>query len=939
MANAATSPTQFSASISRIAREAGIGLVLGSLVVGVIAVTDCLVPDLLFHPQLILVSLVGLFFGVVPTLVVMVCTAAFTLFQDDIAVSVGVVAILLSGVFGLSWRMVRKPDLKAITWRELLVFGATVQLLMIGLLLVMSAESPGDLLAAGAMPVLGIFTMATAFLGKLLATFFQYRANTERLELILQGANDGWWDWDLVRNVLTYSPRWWQMLGLEPDALPADADLWRNLMHPDDLERANQKFAATLADGDDQYEVEFRLRHSEGHYISVISRGHVQRNSSGKPVRVSGTNVDITPMRLALEEANAAKFWLESAGRIGRIGYWELSFETQSVVWSEITCEIHEVPHGFTSSLTEALSYLPGEYHSAITTDLENLRLHGQSFTGEYQIITSSGRRVWVQSRGEPIADDASRITGARGVFQDIDAQKRAAEALAASNRNYREIFDATADAIFIHDEANGRIIDVNDAMLRMYGFPDKASALACKLDELSLGEAPYSPEDERRHIKAALEQGPQVFEWHTRRADRSTFWVEVSLRRSEIGGQGCLLACCRDITQRKELEARVREAEKMESLGRLAGGIAHDFNNMLGVIIGQTDLAEVLLGNGQCSRENLAEIRSAALRSAALVRQLLTFARKQEITPTVIDLNHSVDNALSLLRRLIGEHIALEWQPGPALWPIKIDPAQIDQILTNLAVNARDAMQDNGAITVRTFNESADTVDRVVIQFSDTGSGMDPEILKHVFEPFFTTKDVGKGTGLGLATVYGIVEQNNGTIEVESRPGHGTTFRIQFPRAVEAVQPAGEDASPPTSLPRGTESILLVEDEPGILHIATMVLRFNGYTVFPMSNPQSALDFITEDDRPIHLVISDVIMPEINGRALREKILATLPGIKFLFISGYSGDVLGDIDLNDPSIAFLSKPFSAEALANEVRKCLDVQKSPWLLSNACKVS
>ncbi len=769
--------------LTRFARQAGLGLVLGLLGIAVIAVAYTFAPGVVFDTRSILISLTGLFFGAIPTLVVMVLTAAFRLFQGGVAAPVGVAVILASGLIGLGWHHVRKPDLKTIKWNELLFFGVTVHLVMVGTFAAVPSLFPRDAFAAVSLPVLIIYPIATVILGRLLATSFQNRANNERLDLILKGSNDGWWDWDLSTNVLTYSPRWWQMLGLEPDALPCNADLWRELMHPDDLDRVNRRFQEILSSGAKQYEIEFRLRHREGRYVSVISRGHIRHDSTGKAVRVSGTNVDITPLRRALEEANAAKFWLESAGRIARIGYWELHFEGMRPVWSDITCDIHEVPRGHVPTVEEAFSFYPEEYRTAISTDVENLRLHGLPYISEYQIVTAKGRRIWVQSRGEPIFDDQGKVVAARGVFQDIDAQKRAAEALVQSESNYREIFDATGDAIFIHDETTGRILDVNNAMIRMYGFPDKAAALACKLDELCLGQAPYSAEDERRHIQAALQHGPQVFEWHTRRADRSTFWVEVSLRRTEIGGLGRFLACCRDISQRKALETRIREAEKMESLGRLAGGIAHDFNNMLGVIIGHTDLAELRLASAQNPGDDLEQIRSAARRSAALVRQLLTFARQQETSPAVIDLNRSVDAALSLLRRLIGENINLDRQPGPDLWPIKIDPVQIDQILTNLAVNARDAMPENGLITVRTLNEPA-AADCVVLEFSDNGCGMDADTLKHIFEPFYTTKSVGKGTGLGLATVYGIVEQNGATIGVESRPGHGTTFRIRFPRA-----------------------------------------------------------------------------------------------------------------------------------------------------------
>ena len=907
--------------------QLGLGCLLGLIGVTIISAAFPFRDGIIFDTRSILIGITGLYFGGIPTVVLMLATGAYRLWQGGPVAHIGISVIVASGLIGLAWRHLRKPDLARISWRELIAFGFAVHVVMLAIFMAFPSRHVADVFSIITIPVLGIYPPVTAVLGRLLSSRLRrvtdaqrLQENEERFKLIFKGANDGWWDWDLIVNQLTYSPRWWEMLGMTPGERDSSPDLWRELMHPDDHERVNARFKHALDSGEEQYEVEFRLKHKNGHYISVISRGHIQRDEKGGAVRVSGTNVDITPMRRALDEANAAKSLLESAGRIGRIGYWEINFDKGSLFWSDITAEIHDLPPGTQIPLEKAMEHFPEEYHPMIQRDALVVREQGQPFESEYQIVTAKGRRIWAQARGEPVRSNEGRIIGMRGVFQDIDIQKRAAEALRLSERNYREIFNASTDAIFIHEEATGRILDVNDAMLHMYGFPDKSSALACNIADLSSGEPPFTEEHAREMNRIALAEGSHIFTWHARRADGVTFWVEVSLRRTEIGGQGRILASVRDISERRTLEERVREAEKMESLGRLAGGIAHDFNNMLGVIIGHADLANHRLNSKQPVHDHLDQILNAANRSADLVRQLLTFARRQVTAPRVVDLNQSINSTLTMMRSLIGENILLQWHPDESLWAVKIDPVQVDQILTNLVLNARDAIIDHGSILIRTRNLT-DGGDWATLEVTDTGSGMDPDTLKHVFEPFFTTKAVGQGTGLGLATVYGIVEQNGGSIEVTSEPGQGTTFFIRLPRQELAARPAIGDSFPADS--GGHEAILLVEDEPAMLFLAAQALGIKGYKVLSASSPAEALKIVLRADEPIDLVISDMIMPGMNGRTLRDEILAQRPGLRFLFISGYTDGLTAAFE-GDPGVDFLAKPFSAEALATKARALID---------------
>ena len=408
-----------------------------------------------------------------------------------------------------------------------------------------------------------------------------------------------------------------------------------------------------------------------------------------------------------------------------------------------------------------------------------------------------------------------------------------------------------------------------------------------------------------------------------------------------EAQGQLYLMGIGIDLTERKQaeaeaekLQAQLTQVQKMESVGRLAGGIAHDFNNMLGVILGYSELVLGQVEAGQPMYSALQGIQQAAQRSAELTRQLLAFARKQTVAPKVLDLNVTVSGMLNMLRRLIGENIDLVWLPGESLWPIKMDPTQIDQILANLCVNARDAIGDTGKVTIETDNvfvdeaycaEHADSVpgEHVLLAVSDNGFGMDSEMLSHLFEPFFTTKEMGKGTGLGLATVYGILKQNDGFINVYSEPNLGTTFKMYLPRFVAKSKrvPEPEAAKPAAT---GHETILLVEDELMILEMTTVMLQRQGYTMLPAASPGEAIRLAREHAGEIHLLMTDVVMPEMNGRDLARNLLSLYPDLKRLFMSGYTADVIADHGVLDEEVQFIQKPFTMQDLAAKIRKVLD---------------
>lgn len=380
--------------------------------------------------------------------------------------------------------------------------------------------------------------------------------------------------------------------------------------------------------------------------------------------------------------------------------------------------------------------------------------------------------------------------------------------------------------------------------------------------------------------------------------------------------------------------QLQMNQAQKLESVGRLAGGVAHDFNNKLAVIIGYVELILMKMSADNPFIDDMKEIRKAAESSADLTRQLLAFARKQTVTPKLLDLNETVAGMLNMLRRLIGEDINLSWQPGSDPLQIRMDPSQIDQILANLCVNARDAINGVGRITIGTesvildaeycdINAEFTPGGYVMLVVSDTGCGMDTETQRNIFEPFFTTKQMGQGTGLGLASVYGAVKQNNGYIKVYSEPGHGTSFRIYLPRyqgnGGEIQKENGQQ-----SIVRGSETILLVEDDAAILAVTTMLLEGFGYCVLAANTPDEAIRLAREHSGEINILMTDVIMPKMNGRDLAKNLLPLRPGMKQLFMSGYTADIIASQGMLDAEVNFIQKPFAMKTLATKVREVLD---------------
>lgn len=528
-------------------------------------------------------------------------------------------------------------------------------------------------------------------------------------------------------------------------------------------------------------------------------------------------------------------------------------------------------------------------------------------------------------------------------IATDITGRKRAEQALEESEERLNLAMGVANDGVWDWSIVQNQVY-FDDRYYTMSGYAP--NEFPHQFEEWEKRVHPDDIAQAKNAIQTYFEGSSPIFDVEFRflRKEGTWMWIRGRGKIVERDADGSVLRMVgthTDITERKraeeekeKLQEQLIQAQKMESIGRLAGGVAHDFNNMLGVILGHTEMALAQSNPSEKLYHDLQEIRIAAERSADLTRQLLAFARKQTVAPKVLDLNDTIGGMLKMLRRMIGEDIDLVWKPGKEIWPVRMDPSQLDQILANLCVNARDAINGLGNVTIETQNAAVDgglfpddaelrPGEYVMLAVSDDGCGMDKETLGKLFDPFFTTKEVGKGTGLGLATVYGAIRQNGGYVNVYSEPGQGTTFKIYLPRHLAKAERTKE-APPATPPHQGGGTVLLVEDEPAILKMAKRMLEHLGYTVLSADTPGAAIRIAQEHKGVIDLLMTDVIMPEMNGRDLAKNLLSLYPNLKRLFMSGYTADVIAHHGVLDPGVNFIQKPFSMNALAEKMREILE---------------
>ena len=500
----------------------------------------------------------------------------------------------------------------------------------------------------------------------------------------------------------------------------------------------------------------------------------------------------------------------------------------------------------------------------------------------------------------------------------------RLLESLANSEERYRLLFEANPLPMWVYDARTLGFVAVNEAAVRHYGYT--------RQEFLEMTISDIRPREDVDALLADLQArggpgSPAPGTWRHRKKDGTIIDVEITAGKVMFEGRAAALVLSHDVTERLRLEERLAQAEKMEAIGRLAGGVAHDFNNLLTVISGYT---EILLADADTPRrEQLGEVAHAAEQAAGLTRQLLAFSRRQVLHPRVLDLNEIVAGMEAMVRRIIGDDVSVGARLRPGLAPVEADQAQIERVILNLAANARDAMPDGGRLTIETQNVEFDAEfvasrgegtagPNVLLAVSDTGVGMSDEVQRHLFEPFFTTKSPGAGTGLGLATVFGVVKQSGGSIYVYSEEGRGTTFKIYLPAAAGRLDAA---AAADGAAERGSETIMVVEDDESVRDLVRIMLEAKGYNVLAAAGAEEAERLCTDE---VDLLLTDVVMPEVNGRALAERLSLTSPSMRILFMSGYSDEAVYRHGEISPNAAFIEKPFTDRTLARKVREVLD---------------
>ena len=562
------------------------------------------------------------------------------------------------------------------------------------------------------------------------------------------------------------------------------------------------------------------------------------------------------------------------------------------------------------------------------------------------------GSRTFLLTKG-PLRLSDSRIVGVFGVAHDITERRAAEQVIRQSEERYRSFLEQSTEGVSRlefdppvpvdatpEDQiellyARGVVAECNDAMARMYGFARAGELVGARLSEL---HDPGEPEN-REMLRALIRSEYRLRDAETRQSGtrgNARVFLSNAVGFVEDGRLVRIWSTQRDVTEQRRLEEQFRQAQKMEAVGQLAGGIAHDFNNILTAILGTCQILERDLIAHPTALQDVVEIRRAALRAADLTRQLLAYGRRQVLAPKVLDVNTVVSNLEPMLRRLLSEDIEFISELWPGIGPLRADPGQLEQVILNLVVNARDAMPSGGRLIVATGEVDLDPASvaehagavsgrYITLEVRDTGTGIPPEVRPHLFEPFFTTKDVGKGTGLGLATVYGIVKQSGGFISVSSEVGRGSTFRLHLPRlsgtAIDEIAAASAEARNGS---RGTETVLLAEDEEAVRRLSHRALELEGYTVIVAPDARAALDQVERHLGAVHLLITDIVMPGMGGRELAAELLRRRPEVRVLFISGYPGESMIQRGFVKPGDAFLQKPFTPGELVRRVREVLD---------------
>jgi two-component system cell cycle sensor histidine kinase/response regulator CckA len=696
---------------------------------------------------------------------------------------------------------------------------------------------------------------------------------------------------------------------------------------PEHLHEETRQFLCQIAAGKSATRDDTVRRRKDGSLVQVSLVISPVRDPEGHIIGASTTAHDITERKRAETALREKEHILSESQRIACVGSWTYSL-TGKITWSGELYRIYGVtPATFTPTPESFLDLIVSEDRPAMQRWIAACVAGERPNDLEFRRMLPDGTVRIITSRGELQRDDADRPIQVVGTAQDITERKQA-EAL----REHLAALVVSSEDGIISKSLDGTITAWNSGAEKLFGYSSSEV-----IGKPILVLLPPDRVNEEYEILARIRRGERVDHFETIRIRKDGEAIDVSVTISPIrNGTGTIIGAskiARDITPRKRLEAQLRQAQKMEVVGRFAGGVAHDFNNILAVILGYCDLSLDLVPPESPVKGHVAQIKKASLRAAVLTRQLLAFSRQQVVFPRILDLNEVVDNLTAMLLSVVGEDISVSFRPATPIGSINADRGQIEQVLMNLVVNARDAMPQGGKIVIETGpaelseqyvaqNPGSNAGPHVVLSVRDTGCGMDEKIEAQIFEPFFTTKGIGQGSGLGLSMVYGFVKQSGGSILVYSEPGEGTTFKIYFPRAGERPEPLAYSNEEAES-PRGSETILVVEDDEPLRKLAVNILQDAGYRVIEAKDAKSALSLLEVSGSEVDLLLTDVIMPEKTGVDLVAEATAVRPNLRSLFMSGYTGDVLALRGGLVPEAAFLEKPFTKNSLLTKVYSAL----------------
>jgi PAS domain S-box-containing protein len=757
------------------------------------------------------------------------------------------------------------------------------------------------------------------------------RASEEKYRTMVTTAEEGIWTAD-VNMVATFAnERMASMLGYTvPEMVGRTIE---DFVDASAREEALQSFERCRQGVRERRDLPLRRKDGTVLWASVTSSPLV--DPDGRFTGALGMVTDITDRKRAEQKLRESQASLEQAQAVAHMGSWvrDALNEGERIWWSKETMRIFGLePAEFDGRVETFFERVHPEDRDYVREASAATRREGRPHSLDHRIVRPDGSIRWVHESAEVVRDAAGQPLKMIGIVQDITESRRAAELLRESEGRYRALFDESALPMWLFDQETLAIAEVNEAAVRHYGY-SREEFLSKTVREI------WHPDEvaEAIALLAASSEEPRSAVLRHVKKGGASITVEVFWRAVQLAGRSYRVSVIRDITDQRELEERFRQSQKMEAVGRLAGGVAHDFNNLLTVIFGYSDVLLHGLEPGPL-HEAMQEVRRAGERAAALTRQLLAFSRKQTLVPEVLDMGDVVSGMSTMVERLIGEDIKVSVVVSPDLGRVKADRGQLEQVVMNLAVNARDAMPKGGSLIFELQNVELDDAytathvevepgPYVLLAISDTGTGMDAETQKRIFEPFFTTKETGKGTGLGLSTVHGIVHQSGGAIDVYSEPGQGTTFKVYLPRfAGDAAVPRAVSAINP-ALRAESETVLVVEDEAAIRQLTKLILQKAGYTVLLAESPVAAEWIAGSHPGPIHLMLTDVVMPGMRGPELAERLIRARPDLRVLYMSGYTDNAIAHHGMLDAGVEFLQKPFTPLRLTQKIREVLNRER------------